>query len=70
MWDATNGMLVAVLRMHADSVNDAEISPDGKLIASASDDYTAKIYPCTVCIPLPELVTRAEARLEALGLRP
>jgi len=50
-------------------VNDAEISPDGKLIASASDDSTAKIYPCRTCLPLDELVNRAEARMEALNAR-
>jgi WD40 repeat protein len=68
IWEAASGVLVAVLKMHADSVNEAVFSPDGKLIASASDDYTAKIYRCRTCLSLDELVGRAEERLQALNV--
>lgn len=41
--DVTTGELVAVLE-HAAPVNDIEFSPDGSMLATASDDTTAKLW--------------------------
>ena len=52
--------------MHADFVNAVSFSPNGKRILSASDDSTAKIYPCETCVPLDQLrklVQRREAHI-------
>jgi WD40 repeat protein len=47
--------MLAAIPAHAGPVNAVSFSPDGKRILSASDDWSAKIYPCTSCVPLQEL---------------
>lgn len=42
--DAVTGKLLRLLAGHADQVNDVAFSPDGSLIATASDDNTARIW--------------------------
>lgn len=42
--DATSGALIHKLNGHADYINDAEFSPDGKSILTVSDDGTARIW--------------------------
>jgi WD40 repeat protein len=63
VWDAATGRLLGALPVHADFVNDAEFSPDGKVILSASDDFTAKIFPCTTCVPLEDVIALARRAL-------
>ena len=53
---------------HADLVNSVVLSPDDSLILSASDDGTARIYPCENCGSLAELVEEAKTRLEAVEI--
>jgi hypothetical protein len=52
----------AVIPAHADLVNAVSFSGDGKRILSASDDWSAKIYRCSACIPLSELRYRVITR--------
>ncbi|MDQ5820236.1 MAG: hypothetical protein M3540_02215 [Actinomycetota bacterium] len=63
VWNWRTGRLLGVLRNHADYVNAVSFSPDGKLILSASDDRTAKLYGCETCEsirPLQPLIDRYE----------
>jgi WD40 repeat protein len=70
IWEWRTGTILGVLRMHGDYVNAAEFSPDGSLIATASDDRIARIYACTTCVQLDEVRRDAEERLRALGVEP
>jgi WD40 repeat protein len=54
--------VLAVLRQHSDLVSTAVFSPDGRLLLTASDDHTAKAYPCESCRPLAELLPMARER--------
>ena len=58
-----NGDLVAVLSGHENWVEDVAFSPDGKFIATGSEDGNAHIYECTVCASDEDLMTSARARL-------
>lgn len=62
IWDARDGALLAVMRKHADSVNDIDVAADGR-IASASDDWTARIYRCMACGPIEEVVEEARTQV-------
>ena len=44
LWDADSGMLLHRLTGHRGKVNDAEFSPDGKLLVTASDDHDGRIW--------------------------
>jgi WD40 repeat protein len=43
-WDADTGDLLHTIVGHLASVNDCAFSSDGKLIVSASDDQTLKVW--------------------------
>jgi len=47
-WDLTTGLAAAVFEGHSDEIYSVAISPDGKLIASASNDGTIKLWNNTV----------------------
>jgi WD40 repeat protein len=51
VWDVKAQKMLAAIPAHAGPVNAVSFSPDGKQILSASDDWSAKIYSCTTCIP-------------------
>jgi WD40 repeat protein len=51
VWDVKDQKMLAAIPAHAGPVNAVTFSPDGKQILSASDDWSAKIYSCTTCIP-------------------
>lgn len=61
VWEVATGRLLAVLRRHADSVNSTAFTRDGEIV-SASDDGTAKRYPCDTCGSLADLLARARER--------
>ncbi|MGZ4407707.1 MAG: WD40 repeat domain-containing protein [Gaiellaceae bacterium] len=58
VWDWRREELLAAPKMHADLVNSVAFSPDGHWILTASDDRTAKLYPCYTCGPLKALEDR------------
>jgi WD40 repeat protein len=65
VWDAATGQILAVMRMHADSVNAVDVSDDGTIV-TASEDRTAKIYGCSTCVSVDELIARAKEHV-AIG---
>jgi len=62
VWDVKAQKMLAAIPAHAGPVNAVSFSPNGKRILSASDDWSAKIYPCTSCVPLQELRYRVFKR--------
>jgi len=44
IWDGESGKELRTLRGHSGSVNSVAFSPDGKRMATASDDQTAKVW--------------------------
>jgi WD40 repeat protein len=67
VWDVKAQKMLAAIPAHAGPVNAVSFSPDGKRILSASDDWSAKIYRCTTCIPLQELRYRILKREKLIG---
>ena len=44
VWDAKNGKEIALLKGHADEINDIVMSPDGRRVATAGDDDRIRIW--------------------------
>ncbi len=65
IWDADSGRVLSVLARHTETVNSAVFGADGRLILSASDDWTAAIYECRTCVALPALRREAERLVRA-----
>ena len=68
VWDTRTGRQVAVMQMHAAGVNDVAVSRHG-IIASVSDDGTARLYRCPTCGSLSDLEAFA-SRISSRGLSP
>ena len=68
VWDVSTGEPLAVLHMHGANINGVDISRSG-LIATASDDGTARLYRCATCGSVALLRALAERRVTR-GLTP
>ncbi len=68
IWDNNNGQLVKIFageNKHTDEVNYAKYSPDGKLVITASNDLTAKIWNTASGKWITDLTGHADAVLYA-----
>ncbi|MCG7755883.1 MAG: hypothetical protein LZF63_04400 [Nitrosomonas sp.] len=63
LWDAVSGKELAVRRGHKDEVFNAQFSPDGKSIVTASYDKTARLWPCDICRPIDEIAAELQRRI-------
>jgi hypothetical protein len=62
VWDAATGSPLSVLHMHAANINAVDVSRNG-LIATASDDRTARVYSCRTCGSTKSLLALATRRV-------
>jgi WD40 repeat protein len=65
VWDWRGQKLLAEMKMHADYINSAIFTPDGRIVTT-SDDRTARMYTCGACVPLDDLLQAAEERERGL----
>jgi WD40 repeat protein len=63
IWSARTGELLFYLRGPTDLLTDAEWSPTGYHVVTASRDDTVRTYMCELCRPLPALEAWARERL-------
>lgn len=63
IWDVRTGRTVSLLPRHTTTVNTVEVSPDGSLILSASEDRTATLFPCQTCGAVQVVRDQAKALL-------
>lgn len=47
LWHRVTGVMITTLKGHADGINSVAFSPDGKLLATGSNDGTAKLWDLT-----------------------
>jgi len=64
IWRVTDGQKLAVLQRHGDSINRVQFTTDGSLV-TASDDSTVAVFPCPTCGSFPELLKKAQERVQA-----
>jgi len=63
VWDLNTGVLLSSSRGHDGPLWDAAFSPDARRLIIAGSDGKSRVYPCEICVPLPELVSLANQRL-------
>jgi WD40 repeat protein len=64
IWRVANGQKLAVLQRHGDLINRVQFMRDGSLV-TASDDSTVAVFPCPTCGSFPELLKKAQDRVQA-----
>jgi WD40 repeat protein len=69
LWDATTGRLVGRLVGHTGPVINVAFSPDGRRLASASHDKTARIWDADTCKEVWTLGTHTD-RVNGVAFRP
>lgn len=59
IWDAESATFLADIQVHGATVNWIDTAPDGR-IATASDDHSAKVFECRICVPTDEVIDLAQ----------
>jgi WD40 repeat protein len=67
VWDTRDGSPIVRLQGHRGAVAAAAFDPSGRWIATGGDDHTVRIYRCSICGGIDELVKLAKARLAITG---
>ncbi len=62
IWDATSGEFLADMHVHAGAVNSIDTTADGR-IATGSDDHSAKVFVCSICGPIDDVVGLARDQM-------
>lgn len=65
VWDLSSGSLLGEASAHGGAINSVSVADDGRIL-TASDDGTARVYECSTCGPMDELVERARAIVRGL----
>jgi WD40 repeat protein len=63
IWDANTASLLSVLRGHASAVTSARFNHDGSEVVTSSEDATVRVASCEICLPVDDLIARAEREL-------
>jgi len=56
--------MFGLMQGHQGWVRHAAFSPDGKLVVTASDDNTARLWECRICNPAPALIVDIRQRVK------
>jgi WD40 repeat protein len=67
LWSSSGGMPVYLLRGHTGKLLSASFSPDGSEIATGGADGTVRLWRCTICGGVTELLALADERLAGTG---
>ena len=63
IWDANTAGVLSVIRGHTNWVTAAQFNHDGSRVVTSSEDGTARITSCEVCLPVDDLIAKAEREL-------
>lgn len=58
VWNAASGQLLTKLEGHTGNVKDANFSPDGQRVVTASEDKTARVYRVVTLSDIAELLRK------------
>jgi WD40 repeat protein len=67
LWSAATGTLISYFRGHEGKLLSAAFAPDSRRFATGGADGTVRMYRCTICGGIDDLVSLADERLSATG---
>jgi WD40 repeat protein len=63
VWDAGTASLLSVIRGHTSGVTAARFNHDASRVVTSSEDATVRVTSCEICLPVDDLIARAEREL-------
>jgi WD40 repeat protein/serine/threonine protein kinase len=67
VWNPYDAQLIADLKGHSDSITSIAIAPDGKYLASASEDGAVRVWDLETFAVHEQQVDKANCKVEAIG---